>query len=64
MQHKSICSECNRPCTIEYDENDGTLVFCPFCGEDGFDENGDLTYSDDAEWDDGDDEDEELSQSL
>jgi hypothetical protein len=57
MQHKSICSECNRECTITYDENDGTLVFCPFCGEDGFDGEGELTYSDDTEsWD----EDEEI----
>jgi hypothetical protein len=62
MQHQSICSECNRPCIISYDESDGTLVFCPFCGEAGLDEEGELTYNDDpASWDD---EDEELSHSL
>lgn len=54
MQHTGTCSECNRDCTFSYDEGEGTLVFCPFCGEDGFDENGDLTYSDAP-----DDEDEE-----
>lgn len=62
MQHKSICSECNRECVITYDEDEGTLVFCPFCGEDALDENGDVTYNDNNDhWDD---EDEELSQSL
>lgn len=33
MKYSSTCAECNRQFTIEYDESDGTLSFCPFCGE-------------------------------
>ncbi len=27
------CTECNRRIRLEFDETDGTVIFCPFCGE-------------------------------
>lgn len=32
MKCARTCSDCNRAFKIEYDENNGTLAFCPFCG--------------------------------
>lgn len=34
MRSSQTCDDCNRKFTIEFDESDGTLQFCPFCGTD------------------------------
>ncbi len=32
MIYSQECSDCNRRITLDYDEDDGTPEFCPFCG--------------------------------
>jgi len=44
MKISTTCSECNRIYHIEYDEQDGTLSFCAFCGEE-YDDNGEILES-------------------
>lgn len=59
MKCTRTCSDCNRDFKIEYDENEGTLSFCPFCGvEDehtSWDEDGiiELGEVDQGSWEGG-----------
>ena len=55
MQFSSTCAECNREFTIEYDETDGTLSFCPFCGEETTEADAiedAIRIGDDEQWED------------
>ena len=32
MTYSQVCEECNRQIVLEFDQDDGTPAFCPFCG--------------------------------
>jgi predicted amidophosphoribosyltransferase len=42
MTYSQICPDCNRKIALEYDEDDGTPAFCPFCGEELSEVEGDF----------------------
>jgi len=50
MKVSTTCHECNREATIEYLEEDSTLVFCPFCGEEYGDDGEVLESLSPSEW--------------
>lgn len=45
MNYSHECADCNRIISLKYDEDDGTPAFCPFCGTELSDAEGDFIKS-------------------
>lgn len=51
IREEDICDYCDSEFTVEFEDENAEVVFCPFCGEELFNEENELEYEDDEDFD-------------